>query len=73
MPFEQIWKQVACLLSTVRIDGWNGSNACAIISALVMWNILQAAISDGSIDVDVEHTYEEMQEGPLVLWHVGFE
>ena len=73
MPFEQIWKQVACSLSTVRIDGRNGSKACTIISTLAMWNVLQAATADGAIDVDVQHTCEEMHEGPLVLWHVGSE
>ena len=53
MPFRQIWKQVACSLSAVYIDGRNGSNACTIISTLAMWNNLQAATADGAIDVDV--------------------
>ena len=71
MPFEEIWKQVAYSLSTVRIDGRNSSNACTIISTLAMWSVLQAATADGAIDV--EHTCEEMYEGPLLLWHVGSE
>ena len=31
-----ISKPVACSLSTVHIDGWNGSYACTIISTLAM-------------------------------------
>ena len=34
-------KPVACSLDAVHIDGRNGSNACTIISTLVMRNVLQ--------------------------------